>query len=364
MLIGRLATGEEIHRYQKSIVVNFTGRRKVLSTGPVNGGMRDDIAAVFNNDCTVGAGMEARLKAPTYAEHMQVLCRELGLDPEKTAGIGTAAQMENASIKTESFKDISVTAVVTGGVEVNGGRVGDPAPWDELAKKEMPIHGTINIMLFINVDLTDGALARALVTCTEAKTAALQELAAPSRYSRGLATGSGTDGTIIVSNSDSAITLTDAGKHVKLGECIGRAVKLAVKEALLLQSGLCSEFQHDVLKRVSRFGITAQTLWDALGDPEPVGVKKARFTEVLETLLHSGPLVTGVSLYAHLLDQLDWGLISLDEAYRYADLLLQKMFKEGLENAGAETGSADHLIAELSRGLSKSIGAELGKRGA
>ena len=127
VLMGKLITGEEIHRYQKAIVVNFTGPRKVLSTSPSNGGIRGDLTAVFNSDCTVGAGMAAELKAPTYPEHMTVLCRELGLDPDKTAGLGTAAQMENVSIKTEIYKDITVTAAVTGGVEVNGGRAGDPA---------------------------------------------------------------------------------------------------------------------------------------------------------------------------------------------------------------------------------------------
>ena len=55
MLIGKLITGEEIHRYQKSIVVNFTGSRKVLSTARRNGGQRDDRTAVYNNDCIVGA---------------------------------------------------------------------------------------------------------------------------------------------------------------------------------------------------------------------------------------------------------------------------------------------------------------------
>ena len=50
----------------------------------------------------------------------------------------------------------------------------------------MPVRpGTINILLFFNVDLSRGALARALVTCTEAQTAALQELLAPSRYFHG-----------------------------------------------------------------------------------------------------------------------------------------------------------------------------------
>jgi hypothetical protein len=181
-------------------------------------------------------------------------------------------------------------------------------------------------------------LTRSLVTCTEAKTAALQELAAPSRYSRGLATGSGTDSTIIVCNSDSAITLTDAGKHVKLGELIGRSVKAAVKEALKLQTGLSPEFQHDVLKRVSRFGITEQTLWETLGKSEPSGVEKAHFVEVIETLMRNDTLVTGVSLYAHLLDQLDWGLINATEAAEYANLLLTYMGMDGLECYDANVG--------------------------
>jgi adenosylcobinamide amidohydrolase len=357
MLIGKLITGEEIHRYQKSIVVNFTGSRKVLSTSPSNGGMRGDLTAVFNSDSTVGAGMAVELKAPTYGEHMKVHSRDLGFNPDKAAGIGTAAQMENVSIKTETYKDITVTAAVTGGVEVNGGRAGDPASWDELAKQSI-VHGTINIMLFINVNLTDGALARAMVTCTEGKTAALQELAAPSRYSRGLATGSGTDGTIIVCNADSSITLTDAGNHVKLGELIGKTVKAAVKEALLLQTGLCPESQHNVLKRVSRFGITAQTLWDKLGEPEPAGIRRARFAEILEKLLCEGSLVTGVSLYVHLLDQLDWGLINLSEACEYADVLLEQM---GMGKAGQGRTTVEQLITELEQGLSYLIGMELGK---
>ena len=63
--------------------------------------------------------------------------------------------------------------------------------------------GTINIILYIDGDLAEPLLARALVTCTEAKTAALQELQAGSHYSMGIATGSGTDQTIVVANSES-----------------------------------------------------------------------------------------------------------------------------------------------------------------
>ena len=362
MRIGQLATGEEILRYEKSIVVRFTGKRKVLSNAPVNGGMRSGLTAVFNNCCAGGSGdyWEAELKAPTYAEHNTILSRELGLDPEKTAGMITAARMENASIKTVVYNDIAVTAVVTASLETNGGRAGDPASWDELAcseaNEDITEFGTVNIMLFINVDLTDGALTRALITCTEAKVAALQELLVPSRYSRGLATGSGTDSAIIVCNSDSDIKLTDAGNHVKLGECIGRAVKSAVKEALLRQSNLSPGSQHDIFERTSRYGITPETLWEKLCETleendkaEPGGTRKARFDEIINSIRNDDFLVTGTSLYVHLLDQLEWGLISPEEAYPYAELLLRQMNVYSANNlkSDCKESSVDYLINEL-----------------
>jgi len=327
MLLTTLCTGEEVHRYKKSIVVFFNGKRKTLATSPHNGGYRESLTAVFNNDATRGAGMATQLMAPTYAEHMVLLSEKLGLDPDTTAGISTAANMENVSIKSESYKDITVTAIVTGGVETNGGRAGDPASHDELEKKsiERPPHGTINIMLHINVDLSQGALARALVMCTEAKTVALLELQAPSKYSMGLATGSGTDGTIIVANADSKIHLTNAGNHVKLGELIGRVVKSAVTEALYLQNNLSPSSQHNVLKRVDRFGITDDLLWEKYRDSPNDGLNRARFSDRIETLLQQDSLVTYTSLYAHLLDQMMWGLLSPVEAAGAASVLLREM---------------------------------------
>ena len=52
-----------------------------------------------------------------------------------------------------------------------------------------PHAGTINVLLLIDWPLTPAALARDAITLTEAKSAALQELAVSSRSSAGLATG-------------------------------------------------------------------------------------------------------------------------------------------------------------------------------
>ena len=323
MDLARLTTGDIAYRYDKSIVLVFSGPRKVLSTSLYNGGYHEDFEAVFNRDMTQGSGMPCESFAPTYVESMKIVAERLGLAPELTSGMGTAAHMENASIVSRSYKELTVTAIVTGGVETNGGRVGDPASYYKTAEKKC---GTINIMLVIDADLPPGILARALVTCTEAKTAALQELMAPSRYSTGLATGSGTDQTIVVANSESPLFFEGAGKHSKLGELIGLAVMAAVKEALKRQSGLTPAQQHDLLRRLRRFGVTEETLWqrykEEVGDDALI---KAQFIAALEKMTAVPALFPLGVLFIHLYDEHLWGLLEKEETWEAAEKLLKEM---------------------------------------
>ena len=323
MELARLTTGDIAYRYDKSIVLVFSGLRKVLSTSLYNGGYHEDFEAVFNRDMTQGSGIPCESFAPTYVESMKIVAERLGLAPELTSGMGTAAHMENASIVSRSYKELTVTAIVTGGVETNGGRVGDPASYYKTAEKKC---GTINIMLVIDADLPPGILARALVTCTEAKTAALQELMAPSRYSTGLATGSGTDQTIVVANSESPLFFEGAGKHSKLGELIGLAVMAAVKEALKRQSGLTPAQQHDLLRRLRRFGVTEEALWqryreEAGADP----LIKAQFIAALEKMTAVPALFPLGVLFIHLYDEHLWGLLEKGETWEAAEKLLKEM---------------------------------------
>ena len=326
MKLYTLSTGDVVYRYYKSIVINFGQPRKVLSTSVQNGGYREDLTAVFNNDCNPGAGMACVLRAPTYEGHLRLLSDELGIDPNSVSGIATAASMKNVSIQSEVYEKLTVTALVTGGVEVNGGRVGDPATYFEPNEKDrVEKPGTINILLVLDADMPPGTLARAIVTCTEAKTAALQELMAGSNYSQGLATGSGTDGTIIIANPSSPLYLESAGKHSKLGELIGRVVKKAVKEALLKQTGLSPKEQHSVLRRVKRFGIQEETLWQEYQQQSAAPVTKQQFLEALYQLDRQQELVTYTSLYVHLLDQLSWELLSEAEVVEAGSELLSAL---------------------------------------
>lgn len=62
-------------------------------------------------------------------------------------------------VETLSFKELTVTAIVTGGIKTNGGRAGDPADYYKPMPK--PKYGTINIMLLLDCDMPEGVMARA-----------------------------------------------------------------------------------------------------------------------------------------------------------------------------------------------------------
>lgn len=324
MKIYTLSTGDDVYRYYKSIVILFKEKRKVLSTSLQNGGYREDLTSVFNEDCNPGAGLACTLKAPTHEEHLRLIADELGIEPDFSSGISTAASMKNVAIQRESYEGLTVTAIVTGGIEVNGGRVGDPTThYKPIEKETLKKPGTINIMLVIDGDLPEGTMVRAVVTCTEAKTAALQELMAGSNYSQGLATGSGTDSTIIITNPTSPLYFENVGKHSKVGELIGIAVKKAVKEALKLQTGLSPDDQHRVLRRLKRFGTNEESLWQCYKDQGTIKVSKAQFIDYISQIDRNSAMITYTSLYVHLLDQLAWQLLSLQEVKEAGNDLLE-----------------------------------------
>lgn len=319
--ICELSTGDTVYLYDKSIVVFFDGKRKVLSTSVYNGGYHDDFTAVYNNDAKQGAGMPCEMLADTYTEHMKLVSERLSLDPDKVSGMSTAASMENAVIEKIDFKDLTVTAIVTGGIETNGGRVGDHADYYQ-PKEKADKFGTINIILVIDSDMPAGTMARALVTCTEAKTAAIQELLEGSKYSTGLATGSGTDQTMIIANPENKLYLEGAGKHCKMGELIGKVVMKAVKAALNKQSGLNPELQHSAMRRLQRFSVTPMKLWLGYKNIDSQTIKP-EYLLALEILSVESDMLIYTSLYVHILDQLLWNLLCPQESINAGNDILK-----------------------------------------
>lgn len=332
MIIHTFPNGDEVHRFNNTITIPFKGKRKVLSTVAYNGGLRENLKTVYNYDSSLGVGVRSEMKCDNLIDHQKLLAEEIGLDMETTAGMQTGVHMKNVSIKELSFEHITVTAIVTGGIEANGGRVGDPATWVEDGKtKEKYKVGTINIMLYINGNLTDGTMARALVTATEAKTIACEELQLHSNYSRGLATGSGTDETIIIADAESEMLYTNAGKHSKLGELIGLTVKEAVKEALFLQTDVCEELQHNAMRRVRRLGINPRSIFQYYLDEYVSGEEKldlSTFTSYLDEVVIKTESIVLSSLIAHLIDQMDWNLLSIEEVVKSCESLMNNYAKD------------------------------------
>lgn len=352
MMIFETKQGDQLHFYKKSLILNFAGKRNTVSTSPLNGGYHENLSYIYNNDCKLGAGMGCKMKADTYEQHLMVLAEDLGLNSEKCSGMGTAASMENVSIKTEYHGDLSVTAIATAGIETNGGRVGDPASWDEWENRHKKVgHGTINIIVFIDAKLSAGTLTRALVTCTEAKTAAIQELMGGSNYSNDLATGSGTDGTILVGNMESPMILTNSGKHSKLGEIMGLSVKTAVKEALYKQTGLSPKSQHCVLARLKRYGVNIDTLWDLFDSK--TRFLKADFVHQVETLARSTEFLAPVSAIIHLIDQYRWNLLQEKETTFASNMILISLAKH--YSIDAKPICSDKLNGELVKIIIKQL---------
>ena len=315
MIIYNLKNGDKVYRFDRNITIPFQGKRKVLGTSPHKGGYREDIKTIFNHDGCCGLGVPCKMKGDTYREHMLNTIEEIGLDPETTTGMETAAHMENVSIKEKSYENLTVTAIVTGGIEVNGGRVGDPSSFVEKSDVAQEYRiGTINIILYIDADMSPGGMARALVTCSEAKTVAIQELQLGSQYSRGIATGSGTDSTIVVADAESPRYLTNAGKHSKLGELIGITVKEAVKEALYLQGKVNSEYQYNAINRLRRFGLLEREVYHKYSEEnEEKHLDRSKFSTRLNEISRSREGVILSSIVATLIDEMDWDLISIED---------------------------------------------------
>ena len=166
------------------------------------------------------------------------LARRIGIKPKRVALLFTGADMDNIAFHTERYKDLVVWVASTAGVLGNAMRAGvDKGYWLETENGWERI-GTINILIFVNKKLTEGALASAIIRATEAKTAVLQELGVRSTYTPGvIATGTGTDNIIVVSGYRGKFT--SAGGHTLLGYMIAKAVREAVVTAVCLQSGIC-----------------------------------------------------------------------------------------------------------------------------
>jgi adenosylcobinamide amidohydrolase len=258
-------------RCGRYLVVELIAPHVVLSTSVRNGGQVNNVRYLLNHQSCEGTAHHARHELITGAglsRYHEVVCEEANVPHDATAVMGTAANMNYASIVQQTDDRLTVVAIVTAGVEGNATAAGEPASWRETdagIHKVPGYDGTINTMVLISQPLTPAALARAVVTMTEGKSAALQRLAVPSKRHIDLATGTGTDQYCIAAPVSGEWVLTSASPHLKLGELVGAATRQATMEALRWQNGLEPSYTRGVFHALGRYGVRESTIFEDIG---------------------------------------------------------------------------------------------------
>jgi adenosylcobinamide amidohydrolase len=223
------------HKYQgfdvNTLLVSFGEKRRVLSTWD---GYRK--ARFVANTYQPTELSEITMR--NYNEFQAKFPASLNISRSGLSFVSTGANMENVAVCEKSYRELTVSVLATGGVG-NALRTGvDGGNWMEWNGNYVNLLGTINIILLSSATLSGGAMARAIITATEAKTAVLQDMDARSSVSpQNQATGTGTDNIIVASGKESDKIILSTGGHTKIGELIGVSTKIAVAEAIKKQVG-------------------------------------------------------------------------------------------------------------------------------
>ena len=305
----------QLRRSGRFLIADLLTPHLVLSTSTCNGGQSDAVRFLVNHQSCEGTDHRERHSAlvDRGLEHYhREVCQEVDLPAEEVALMGTAANMNYASVNERKGEDVGVVAVVTAGVQGNATCAGDPAAWRETEAgwSKIPSYsGTINTMVLVSRPLTAGALARAAMTATEGKTAALQQLAVRSLYSKDLATGTGTDQYCLAAPLEGLKPLTTTSTHVELGELIAAAVRDATLEALRWQNGLEPSYTRGLPHALGRYGFSNEKqLCDALR-----AHLSERQLELLEknakSVLYEPLVAASVYAYTAVLDRVRFGTL-------------------------------------------------------
>lgn len=294
-----LLTGGTADIDDQTVICRFPSPCLVLSTSLYNGGylMAD---AVFNHRLSMFVDCEKDLPGGSMENYLAFVADERGLNRESSTGLLTSARMECRGYSAITFKEIVVEVVATAGVNENAVRAGDAACYYEDTDCYQPIGGTINLLAFTNIGLPRGAMAKALLSITEAKTAALQELAVVSPFTLNPATGTGTDGIILACDPSSSVACRDVGTQSKLGELFCRATKVAIKQSLAQECKIEPWRQGTVYERFKRLGINEINNMGLLGEQQ---------CKVLLAMSQS------------IWQEYRWGLLGIDELYHFLAMM-------------------------------------------
>ena len=224
-----LRSGGYVDIHSSAITVTYDMPYYAISTSPFNGGLHH-VMAVRNQQLTFFVNNESELPGGSTSDYLAKECVQLDLPIHFCTALLTTASMNRHAYVCQSEDSIIIEVIATAGVEKTAHRAGDGYTYYE---KDGAFHtgGTINLLVFTNCALTDGALTKSLLTITEAKTVVLQSIGITSVLSNQPATGTSTDGVIMTIDPNGEL-LTDTGTFSQFGDTLAKAVRSAIEKAL------------------------------------------------------------------------------------------------------------------------------------
>lgn len=196
----------------------FERRLKAVSNAIVGGGFVR--AQHFLNTY-----VDKSYHSDTPADDLRALLQRMDVPPERSVAMMTAVQLHTRALGSKTAGDIAMFALVTAGVgnavDITGGQL----------PIFRPHAGTINTMVFVDANLTDGAMINAIMSATEAKAKLLADMKVKDHVTGRTATGTSTD-CVVIACTERGPALHYAGSATTVGKGIGQLVYETMRTAL------------------------------------------------------------------------------------------------------------------------------------
>ncbi len=259
--------------------VKFTVKDNVLAVSCPDG-LATVSSAFFNGGCRkvkhvlnvgVPKGYSDKALHMDPLELITSSAAKLGLTEDYLAMV-TAANVHNFSLVTKKTDAYTVAVAATAGCS-HGESSGEEITVEEIS-------GTINIIVFVGGAPVESCMVAALITATEAKSAALRDFDVRSRYTGDSATGSITD-SVTVASTCRGTPIILGGPASKFGKLVGYCARRAVTEALLRQEPVWAN--RNVLDRLKERHLPIEKLAAEVSKIEGLAVTAEGLAAILKT---------------------------------------------------------------------------------
>lgn len=220
----RLLDGVVLSKTAEYIHLAFAEPRRALSSAVFNGGL---CWASHWLNYKVPLNCPLEVEEPTVT--LENYTRNKGWQGD-SVGMMTAASMNSLRIHSSAIEGENIVVLSTTGI-ANALRAGDSANY-ALHQEVVREVGTINTAIITSATLSDAAMVETHMISTEAKAAVFQQFNIKSTVSEGIATGTGTDSTLVVSGLRST-AVRFAGKHTQFAEQLARLTMASIADSLI-----------------------------------------------------------------------------------------------------------------------------------